>query len=87
VLPFSTHILVPSTRTCPDLPPPKREAERPHRPLTVRLDAQEESAAPAESKVVQDPPMVPPALVQKVEAEAPAAAQPSDVHVVLEEAA
>jgi hypothetical protein len=64
---------------------PSGQAERPHRPLTVHVDTQDEAAAPAEIKVVRDPP-TPPALVQTEEAEAPAAAQPSDVHVVLEEA-
>jgi hypothetical protein len=66
---------------------PSGQAERPHRPLTVHVDTQDEAAAPAEIKVVREPPALPPpALVQTEEAEAPAAAQPSDVQVVLEEA-
>ena len=55
--------------------------------MTVRVDTQDRAEAPEEIKVVREPPMVPPpAPVQVVEeAEAPDAAQPSEVHVVLEE--
>jgi len=52
------------------------------------VDTQDEAAAPAEIKVVREPPMLPPpAFAQPAEAEAPAAAQPSDVRVVREEEA
>lgn len=62
-----------------------KEAEHSHRPLTVHVDTQDEAEAPAEIKVVREPPALPPPALMQT-AEAPAAAQPSDVQVVLEEA-
>jgi hypothetical protein len=59
--------------------------EHSHRPRTVRVGTQVHTVAPAEIKVIPGPSGTsPPAAGLMAEAEAPAAAQPSDPHLVLQ---